>query len=307
MKILLLSDNQINRYNWTHQLFRNEISRHHSTLYYGPGYINYSPEKLVPEVVKELGPFDLILTYGLKYSEKFIGLGEITNIPKAHIAVDYFPVGGGSGTYERNHKLFTRDKYDLYFGVVGDIVRNLEKNGVCKKAFLLPFSIDINIYKNLNLKKYFDVFASFTTRNDIYPNREKIHSLLRSMRPITSYIKRVEHENYINKINRSRICITSNNKFRSLSIKYYETMACGSFLLADKPEDFDELGYVDGRHLVLYNDLNDLKDKIYFYLKNGKTREKIALQGMDFVRTFHNNEIRVNEFTNIIQKELNIK
>lgn len=306
MNILLLSPNQIHRYNWTHSLFRLEIGRHHEVTYYGDGYPDYVPSKPIPEVIKGKD-FDLILTYGLKYTEPFLGVGEIKNIPKAHIAVDYFPTGGGSGTYERNQKLFDRDKYDLYFGVVGDIVKNLEKNGVCKKAFLLPFSIDTNIYKNLDIKRDIDVFAVFTTRSEIYPNRERVQRLIKSIGGISTFTKKVQHQDYINKINRSKICITSNNKFRSLSIKYYEIMACGRLLMADEPEDLNELGFTNGKHLVIYKSLDDLKNKILYYLSHEKEREDIAKQGMDFVRTNHNNVVRVKQFTEIIEKELGIK
>lgn len=308
MKILLLSPNQILRKNWTHQLFRNEFSKHHNVTYYGEGYPSYIPGKPIPELIKNQN-FDLILTYGLRYTEPFIGLGDIMNIPKAHIAVDYFPLGGGSGTYERNHILFNRDKYDIYFGVVGDIVRNLEKNGICKKAHLLPFSIDTNIYRRTKefKQKNIDVFSVFTTRDDIYPNRTKIHRLVSSLKDLRCYVKRTQHEKYVDKINSSKICITSNNKFKSLSIKYYEILSCGSFLLADEPEDLLELGFIPDKHLVIYKDLNDLKDKIYYYLTHGKVLRTIANQGMDFVRENHNNEIRVKQFTEIVQKELGIK
>lgn len=301
MKILLLSPNQIHRKNWTHQLFRNEFSKHHNVLYYGEGYPNYIPGKPIPEVIKGIN-FDLILTYGLRYTEPFIGIGDIKNIPKAHIAVDYFPNATG-GTYERNHKLFERDKYDIYFGVVGDIVKNLEKNNICKKAHLLPFSIDINIYKRTKeyKQKNIDVFSVFTVRNDTYPNREKVHNLVKSLNDVIVFTNSVQHEDYINKINSSKICITSNNKFRSLSIKYYEILSCGSFLLADEPEDLLELGFVPDKHLVIYNNLDDLKDKIYFYLSKEKLIRTISDQGMNFVRENHNNSIRVLQFTKIIQ------
>lgn len=305
MRILLLSPNQIKRYNWTHSLFRLEIGRHHNTVYYGDGYPNYVHGKSIPQVVKESGPFDLLLTYGLKYTEPFENIGDV-NIPKVHIVVDYFN-GAGSGTYERNHKLFNRDKYNLYFCVVSHEVRNLVKNGVCSKAFLLPFSIDTNIYKNLNLKKDIDVFAVFTTNNKVYPNREKVHKLLKEMKGVSCFTKRVEHEDYINKINRSKICITSNNKFKSLSIKYYEIMACGSLLLADEPEDLKELGFIDGKHLVIYKNLNDLKDKIFYYLDHEKEREEIAKIGMSFVREYHNNSYRVQQMTKVIQEELGVR
>ncbi len=115
MKILLLSPNQINKYNWSHQLFRNEIGRQHDVIYYGEGFSKYIPGKPVPEVVKEIGNIDIILTYGLRYTEPFIGIGDITNIPKVHISVDYFPDSTG-GTYDRNNRMFARDNYSLYFG-----------------------------------------------------------------------------------------------------------------------------------------------------------------------------------------------
>jgi len=307
MRILVLSPNQIEKYNWTHQLFRNEISKHYDVVYYGEGFPNYIPEKPIPELLKELDNIDLIMTYGMRYTLPFIGLGEISHIPKAHIAVDYFPNATG-GTYEANHKLFERDKYNIYFGVVSDIVKNLEKNNVCKKAFLLPFSIDTNIYKKLDIPKKYDIFASFTVRDDTYPNRSKVQNLVRYLSDeYRAYMKRVVHEDYIQKINESRLAITSNNKFKSLSIKYYETMACGTLLLADEPEDFSELGFVDRVHCVLYKDLDDLFELIKFYLNHENLRETIALNGYEFIRNNHNNEIRVKQMIKIIQDELGVK
>jgi spore maturation protein CgeB len=87
-------------------------------------------------------------------------------------------------------------------------------------------------------------------------------------------------------------------------MRYTEVLACGGFLLADKPEDLEKLGYVDGKHLVIYKDLKDLENKIYYYLKHEKEREKIAKEGMKFVLQNHTTDIRVKEFTDIVNKEL---
>jgi spore maturation protein CgeB len=306
MRILLLSPNQIGRYNWGHQLFRNEIGKHHNVLYWGSGFKGYDPTIRVPKIVKSRGPFDLILTYGLRYTFPFEGIGEITDIPKAHISVDYFPDATG-GTYERNKILFDRDKYDIYFGVVGYIVRNLILNGVTSKAFLLPFSVDSNIYKkDPNVQKTVDVLASYTVRDETYPNRRKVLEVL-TRSNFKCMFERVVHNNYVAAINRSKIVVTSNNKFSSLSLKYTEVLSCGTLLLADRPEDFRELGYVDTKHLVLYNSLEDLVNKVQYFLMDEKTRERIALQGMEFVRKRHTNAVRVKQMTDILQKELGIK
>ena len=306
MRILMLSPNQIHRRNWTHQLFRNEFSRHHKVTYYGDGFPDYNPNMPVPEIVSKYGGFDLILTYGLRYTEPFVGIGSVTNIPKAHIAVDYFPDATG-GTWERNHRMFERDKYDIYFGVVGKIVRDMKTNGY-SNVHLLPFSIDTNIYKKYDVKKDIHIFAVFTKRSDTYPNRHLVHRmLLKCFKGYKVFTYKIQHEPYIKTINRSYICITSNNKFKSFSIKYTEIMACGSFLLADEPEDYQELGYENFKHFVIYDNLEDLNYKIRFYLKHPHLREKIEKQGMGLVLERHNNSTRVKEFTEIINKQLGIK
>ena len=302
MNILLLSPDQSPRYNRGHQLFRDELGKLHDVTYYGEGYPGYNSEIGVPKLIKKLGKPDIILTYGLKYTLPFNGLGKITDIPKCHIVVDYFPpLGNYRGSWIRQHKFFEERKYDLFFGVVGRVVKTLEKNGVTKKAYLLPFCVDTNIYRKLNIPKTIDVMASFTNRRDVYPRRKDIQKMISKMN-IKSLTKRVVHEKYIKSINASKIVITSNNIFNSLSMKYTECLACGSFLLADRPEDFDELGYVNGKHLVLFKNLQDLKDKIKYFLKHEKEREQIAKEGMEFVRKNHNVTVRANQFTNIVNE-----
>ena len=104
------------------------------------------------------------------------------------------------------------------------------------------------------------------------------------------------------KINQSKIFVTGNNLYNSLNMKFTEVMSCGTLLLANKPEDLDDVGFKNGEHLVIYNSLKDLKNKIKYYLKNEKEREGIAQNGMKLVREKHSNEVRIQEITEIIKK-----
>ena len=52
MRILLLNPNQIERYNWGHQLFKNEFAKHHDVVYYGRGFAGFDPELTVPQILK---------------------------------------------------------------------------------------------------------------------------------------------------------------------------------------------------------------------------------------------------------------
>jgi len=302
MKILLLSPNQIGKYNWGHQLFRNEIGRHHQVVYYGNGYSNFNNKLTAPQIINKYGPFDLLLTYGLRYSLPFENIGDV-KIKKAHIVVDLFPPhpGGYKGGMHTRYKQFLeRNKYDILFHRQGCQAGYLKEIGCYSPAYLFPFSVDTNIYKKLDLKKISDTLTSSTIRSDVYPNRKAVNKLVNGM-GLKNVSGRIVHQKYIKAINQSKIVIISTNVFNSPNMKFTEFTSCGTFVLSDRPADFDELGFKDGQHLVLYKDLKDLKDKIIYYLNHNKEREKIAKQGMNFTRKHHNNILRVQQFIKIVE------
>lgn len=301
LKILFLSPNQIDRYNWGHQLFRNEIGRQTPTTYYGPGFPHFNPALNVKGIINRVCPdVDLIMTYGWRYSKEFEGLGDI-NIPKAHITVDYVE----TANIPVQNKFFKKNKYDLVFAISPRAAGLLEKNNICDKIRIIPFSVDTSIYKRMKIPKERLILAAFTERADIYPKRKKIQRIIKSMNvPVVT--KRIIQRKLVTCINKCKIIVTSNNIYNSLSMRYTETLACGGFLLADRPTDLDLVGLKDGKHLVIYNDVNDLKDKIRFYLEYDKERQKIEQQGMDFVRKNHSCKKRVSEMLHYIKEDLKI-
>jgi|WetSurSiteA1Bulk_404760.scaffolds.fasta_scaffold02221_5 hypothetical protein len=307
MKILLLAHNHKAKYNWGHHLYRREFGKHHEVTYYGRGYPGYDANLTVSQIVKKFGRPDFILTDGLRYTLQFEGLGEIKDIPKVHQVVDYFPPHpcGYHGSWDRQHEFFKKNKFTLLFVRQYRQLEDLENNGVKIPAFFLPFSVDIDIYRNMGVRKKYDVMATFSDTSPVYQNRRRVKGVLSGL-PISLVTKKLLHQKYVSVINASRIFVTSNNVFGSPSMKYTEVLACGTFMLADRPADFKVLGFKDGEHLVLYNNMNDLVDKVKYYLAHPKERVKIERQGMNFVRENHNNTVRMNYQIDIIRKELGI-
>lgn len=306
MKILILNPNQITRYNWGHQLFRNEIARQYDhAIFYGPGFPKYNPKLTVPQIIKRFckGDPDVILTYGWRYSKDFNGLDKINNIAKVHITVDYVRKQG----FPKQNRMFNQNKYDLVFAITQTAMQNQVDNKVCDKIRLLPFSVDTTVYRNMNLPIENFVLTSYSNRTDVYPNRQKVRKAIAKMGYKTT-TKRIIHKQYVRAINRCRIAVTSNNIFKSLSMRYTEVLACGGFLLADKPNDFELLGFEDNKHLVLYNGIKDLKNKVQYYMNpnHNAERQKIANQGMKFVRKNHSCKVRAQQFKKIIHEELGI-
>lgn len=309
MKILLLNPNKISRPNWGHQLFKNEIARQHEVTYYGQGYKGFDDQLTVKQILKKLNKrFDIILIYESKFVKDFKGLAKVKHIPKVLIQIDYaigIPNYKMFANTKNINKLIKENKPDLIFSTSQSNVNALKDSLGFEKVFMLPFSVDIKMYKNMNLKRTIDAMSVGSSKTYVYPNRKKVKGIIKSMK-IKVFTSRVIHGKYIRKLNESKIFVISNNINKRLSMKYTEAMACGAMVLADEPEDLIKQGFNSGEHLVLYNDFDDMKKKLIYYLKNNSERNRIAKNGMKFVRNNHSCERRVRQFTKIVKRELGI-
>lgn len=82
------------------------------------------------------------------------------------------------------------------------------------------------------------------------------------------------------------------------SPKLYESLACRSFVLVDRQKDVFSL-FEDGRHLVGFDDVTDLKKKIRHYLNHPEERERIAENGWKEIQQKHTYRHRVEELLSI--------
>ena len=303
MKILLLSRNQLFKRNWGRELFKLDLSKYNDVIYYGKGY-KKSSSFYLPEILKQVDKPDIIFSSVFAYASMFSGYEKINNIPKIHWEVDYvLPKGTYCGTIHVQDPFYHKANFDLMFGVTKRMVMDMKNNKVAKKVFWLPFSVCTDKYKNLNLEKEIDVMSVFLVKDYLYPRRTYLQEFVKIL-PYKTFTNYVIHEEYIKKINQSKIFITSNNLYASLNMKYTEIMSCGTLLFADRPEDLDDIGFKDGEHLIIYKNWKDLKSKLKYYLRNDKEREEIAKNGMKLVREKHSNETRIKEMMEIIQKEV---
>lgn len=309
MKILLLNPNYISRPNWGHQLFKNEFAKHHDVTYYGLGYPGYNKTLNVKGILKRLKKkFDIIFTYESKYSKCFKGLRQVTDIPKVLFQIDYainLPNFKQHANTKNIDRLIKESNPDLIFCSAQSNVDALKESLGLEKVFMLPFSVDIQKYKNTNLERTIDAMAVYSSQKDIYPNRGKVQNILKRMN-IKSFTKRVIHGQYIGMLNQSKIFVIHTNINKRLAMKFTEAMACGTMVLTDEPEDFTLQGFKKDHHLVLYDGLDDMKDKLLYYLKNDEERKLIATRGMNFVRKNHSCAKRIRQFTKIVEREFGI-
>jgi len=311
MRILMLTPDQSLKYNWGHHLFRQEVARQADVVFYGLRYPLYekSGNDYVPEIVEEFGPFDVIFVEGPRYAGFFMGMEDVKGVIKTAILVDY----NQTRRLHQYHRFIEKmDLSRVFFPIrasqrkfLGQVRRKAVRN---IQGDYLPFSVDTNIYRRLGVEKTFDVMAVFSVIQWAYPYRKKIQELVTEM-PVKALVSggipgsRIVHEKYVECINRSKIFISESSIAKIVTMKYYECLACGTFLLTDRPEGMEALGFVDGEHLVLYDGLDDLRGKIEYYLEHEQEREEIAERGMDLVRNRHSGKIRAKQFLRYLSDE----
>lgn len=314
MNFLILGPNQKSKYNWMHQLFREEVAFQFPVLFYGKHYPLYPRLGFsVPKLVQRFGEFDAVWIEGPKHAKEFTGMGEVDTKVKMAIIVDY------CRPYTKMFNEFIKDKClnQIFFPTTRAMSEFLKskRRGLVPgniESSMLPFSVDTEVYKSSGSEKEFDAMAVFSETAWCYKSRRAIKEMLRKSKwnalvGGASKADRIQHGDYVEAINKSKIFVIANNIYKTLSMKYTEAMACGTFVLADRPDDLEYQGFEDGKHLVLYNGMDDLIEKIAHYLEHESEREKIAQQGMEMVRNRHSCEVRVKEMVEILHENFAVR
>ncbi len=109
----------------------------------------------------------------------------------------------------------------------------------------------------------------------------------------------------IGEISRSKIILNITNQYlfslgTGINLRIPEVMSMGGFLLSDHYEELD-MFYSVGKDLETFKTMEELTDKVDFYLKNDAAREKVAKQGRETVLKYHTWDHRAREFLDIVK------
>lgn len=88
---------------------------------------------------------------------------------------------------------------------------------------------------------------------------------------------------------------------RYSSDRLLREMGCGAFVLSHNYKDIDK-DFINGKHLVTWNDLDDLVQKCHYYLERPEERNIIGSNAYDYVSNNCTWDVRMKEFKQIINK-----
>ena len=94
-----------------------------------------------------------------------------------------------------------------------------------------------------------------------------------------------------------------NKKREQIKGRNFEIPGCKGFLLTSGADNLTDY-YEDGKEIVIYKDINDMIDKIKYYLEHNEEREAIAKAGYERTLQEHTYEKRFNEIFKTMQLNL---
>ncbi len=216
--------------------------------------------------------------------------------------------------------------YDYFFCIQkGGFLEKLAEAGAPYAGYL-PQAADTSIHRPVELtgaeKEEYGSDISFMGAG--YPNRRRFFSGLLDMslkiwgtewdlltpvgRRVVNQNQRIEPEEYVKIFNTARINLNLHSSLTHPGVdplgdfinpRTYEIAACGGFQLVDR-RDYMAETFKIGDEMVTFSDIDDLREKISFYLAHPEKRERIAADSRRRVLREHTFVHRMARMINIV-------
>ncbi|MCQ2957467.1 MAG: glycosyltransferase [Candidatus Gastranaerophilales bacterium] len=220
--------------------------------------------------------------------------------------------------------LFKNKNYTFYwdkelFEIKKEKINNL---------FYQPHFVNTEIYKNFNNNPKFDImfagrldtdfrlntvlqlsetfkgkkFAWYAIEKHFYDARSRVTKKKHLKFLDTCYQGFIDNEeNMAKAINNAKIFFNFNAQgISSLNYRTFQVMACERVMLSDNRSEAFELFNPD-KDIVVYNDLDDLKNKINLYLSDEKLYKTTAQNARQAILNNHSSKICVERMLNCIK------
>ncbi|WLR59545.1 glycosyltransferase [Guptibacillus hwajinpoensis] len=173
-----------------------------------------------------------------------------------------------------------------------------------------PHHVPEQIFFDYQLEKEIDVLMIGSMIPRLYPLRNHIYEKMKQRKGFIYHAhpgygkesdRGITGEGYAREMNRSKIFVTCDSIYHYPLLKYMESLACHTLLLAPATKELEDLGFIDQETFVAIDETN-FSERVTKYLSSETERNNIASRGYEMVRKKHLTSIRVAEMIQHIQK-----
>ena len=172
-------------------------------------------------------------------------------------------------------------------------------------AEFVPKASYNKILKNLNKDRDIELGFIGKINDKLYTERKKILQELKQKFDL-KLLRTYSETEYLDTLNRINIFISADIGYSEYMAKNFEAMICGCLIVAQKQGNGEEeaLGFIDMENIVLYDNLDDAKDKIEYLLKNPLLISKIAKRGEALAKSRFSYKYNAKELFEALAKPL---
>lgn len=174
------------------------------------------------------------------------------------------------------------------------------------KAQFFPFAMAADMFNSerpLHERKW-DVAFVGSTSEGVYDRRRAIlravNKTFGGRANVSLYAKVYLHKLAALYGNAKIVLNCAADQLRTLNMRLFEGMGCGALVLTDLVEHQEGL-FEDGKHYIVYQDIDDLLAKVDYYLDHLEDAQRIASEGRRHLLMHHTYELRARELCAIIE------
>lgn len=227
---------------------------------------------------RDTAAYDRIILF-LRFKKEIRQVRFIRSIPNLvileHDAYQNYIPGKYRGKFSRHYRALPWARV-LSSGVT--VSRRLREEGV--DCVFVPKGYDETRLRNLQQPRDIELGFVGSTGHRVYQGRKIFLDQLASCEPL-QVVRTASGDEYLAMLNRIRFFVSCDMGMGEYMIKNFEAMACGCLLLAydQGEEENTALGLRDMENIVLYRDVDSLREKLAQLRADPARAERIARAG----------------------------
>lgn len=317
-----------------------ELARHHTVSFYGPGFPEYDIRHKLLDVLSFMEHKPDIIFAGHSWLIDNPRIEDIRLCPNIDLASTTIPtvlfLNKEYVNLSKKLQYARNQKFSLILTHHHDTDRYMSETGI--PTYFIPFAVNMRRFVHRPaIPQSVDLFFSGILQNPSAPDTHddmriraqkhlfySIRQVYTSQRPSTKplniywhtqaiswidrYINRIIHgreklsdEKYVRLLNRSKMCLNSLSPMCLVGTRYFESMAMKALVLSPESTHLHSLFKPNKHYVPFKDDLSDLIEKAKYFAAHDDQRKRITEQAFQHVQMNHTWEHRIEHVTKLIE------